>query len=391
VATAVSIVDLGRAECLCLRTFRSNGTAVDTPVWVVPFDEPSAQGERAEQKLAFFTDDRSFKWKRIQRNPVLEVAASNRWGQALSPWQPATCRPVEDEPRRQRIYEAMAAKYGGHWTMATLGKKLRRELHHRSPFEVTVHPHAQGQGAVLAAIEVQKLYVRGSQISGAAVVALRGVSLAAHAGEVVAIIGPSGSGKSTLLGLLGALDHATAGEITVDGVCLSNLDDSGRAKLRRERIGFVFQFFNLLPLLSALDNVALPMLVGGMSRREAEARAEALLARMGLAARMKHKPDQLSGGEMQRVAVARALGPKPALLLADEPTGNLDSVTGESLLSLLCSIAREDRCAVVMVTHDPRAAAVADRVIELRDGVIVEPGQAGDNGLVASAAGNVRA
>jgi putative ABC transport system ATP-binding protein len=360
VATEVSIADMAQAECLCLRTFRSNGTAVDTPVWVVQID----------QNLAFFTDDRTFKWKRLQRNPVVEVCTSNRWGHALSPWQPGAARPVTDPARMARIYDLIAAKYGIHWKLATLGKKLRNELHHRSPFEITVAPRAHVAGAVLAAIDVQKLYVRGSQVSGAAVAALRSVSLAAHAGEVVAIIGPSGSGKSTLLSLLGALDHATAGEITVDGVCLSNLNDSGRAKLRRERIGFVFQFFNLLPLLSALDNVALPMLVAGMRRRDAEARAEALLTRVGLAARMKHRPDALSGGEMQRVAVARALGPKPAVLLADEPTGNLDSATGDSLLELLCSIAREDRCAVVMVTHDPKAAAVAGRVIELRDGSV---------------------
>jgi putative ABC transport system ATP-binding protein len=363
VATEVSIADIGKAECLCLRTFRSNGTAVDTPVWVVQID----------QNLAFFSDDRAFKWKRLQRNPMVEVCASNRWGYALGPWQPGVARPVTDPARIQRIYDLIAAKYGIHWKLATVGKKLRNELHHRSPFEVTVTPRAHVPGAVLAAIDIQKVYVRGSQVSGAAVVALRGVSLAAHAGEVVAIIGPSGSGKSTLLSLLGALDHATAGEITVDGVCLSNLGDSGRAKLRRERIGFVFQFFNLLPLLSARDNVALPMLVAGMARRDAEARAGALLTRVGLAARMKHRPDELSGGEMQRVAVARALGPKPAVLLADEPTGNLDSATGDHLLELLGSIAREDRCAVVMVTHDPKAAAVADRVIELRDGVIMEP------------------
>jgi putative ABC transport system ATP-binding protein len=376
VATEVSIAGMGKAECLCLRTFRGNGTAVDTPVWVVQIDE----------NLAFFTDDRTFKWKRLQRNPVVEVCASNRWGRTLSPWQPGLARPVADPARIARIYELIAAKYGIHWKLATVGKKLRNELHHRSPFEVAVTPRAHVAGAVLAAIDLQKLYVRGSQVSGAAVAALRGVSLAAHAGEVVAIIGPSGSGKSTLLSLLGALDHATAGEITVDGVCLSNLDDSGRAKLRRERIGFVFQFFNLLPLLSALDNVALPMLVAGMSRRDAEARAAALLARVGLAARMTHRPDALSGGEMQRVAVARALGPKPAVLLADEPTGNLDSATGDSLLELLRSIAREDRCAVVMVTHDPKAAAVADRVIELRDGVIT-PAEAD----AAAGAGSVTA
>jgi putative ABC transport system ATP-binding protein len=308
----------------------------------------------------------------LQSNSQVEVCASDAFGRALSPWQPGVCRPITDPARIQQIYGLIAAKYGLHWTLATFGKKLRGELSHRSPFEVEVKPRAHATDAVLFAVDLQMRYARGSQTSGASVAALRGVSVAAHAGEVVAIIGPSGSGKSTLLSLLGALDHATAGEIVIDGVCLSNLDDRGRARLRRERIGFVFQFFNLLPLLSALDNVALPLLVAGMPRRDAEARAQALLTRVGLAARMKHKPDQLSGGEMQRVAVARALGPKPAVLLADEPTGNLDSATGHNLLSLLGSIAREDGCAIVMVTHDPNAAAFADRVIELRDGLIAE-------------------
>ena len=230
-ATGVSIVDLGNGQnaCACA-AFASPRTAVDTPVWVVPF----------EGGVAFFTDDRTFKWKRLQRNPVVEVCASNRWGQARSPWQPATARPVEDEPRKQLIYKAMADKYGGHWTMATLGKKLRGELHHRSPFAVEVKARAHVHGAVLAAIDLQKLYVRGaSQVSGPSVAALRGVSLAAHAGEVVAIIGPSGSGKSTLLSLLGALDHATAGEIVIDGVCLSTSTTGAPSlSVAASRIGF---------------------------------------------------------------------------------------------------------------------------------------------------------
>ncbi len=338
---------------------------VETPVWVVEIDA----------HLAFFTDDRSYKLKRIRKNPRVELAPSNVWGHALGPWQPGQCRIVEDEARKDAIFARIAAKYGVHWKMATAGKRMRGELHHRTVIELDVEPRTllPVGSAVLQAIDVRKHYARGvGKGPSPGICALGDVSLSVASSEILAIVGPSGSGKSTLLSLLGALDHATSGEIVIDGVCLSNLGDSGRAKLRRERIGFVFQFFNLLPLLSARDNVALPLLVGGMSRAAAEKRADELLARVGLSARAKHKPDELSGGEMQRVAVARALGPKPNLLLADEPTGNLDSATGESLLQLLRTVAREDRCAIVMVTHDARAAATADRVLELRDGLVVE-------------------
>jgi putative ABC transport system ATP-binding protein len=303
------------------------------------------------------------------------VAPSNVWRHALAPFQPGRCRVVDDPARQAAIFALIAAKYGIHWTMATAGKRLRGELKHRRAIEVDVEPRSllAADIAVLQAHDVRKSYARGVDTGPSpGICALGGVSLQVAAGEILAIMGPSGSGKSTLLSLLGALDHATSGEIAIGGVCLSNLNDSGRAKLRRERIGFVFQFFNLLPLLSARDNVALPLLVGGMPRVAAEQRADVLLARVGLAARARHRPDELSGGEMQRVAVARALGPRPALLLADEPTGNLDRATGESLLTLLRTVAREDHCAIVMVTHDARAAATADRVLELRDGLVVD-------------------
>jgi putative ABC transport system ATP-binding protein len=188
---------------------------------------------------------------------------------------------------------------------------------------------------------------------------------------MVAIVGPSGSGKSTLLNLLGALARPDSGEIVVAGVRLSRLDDTARTRLRREKVGLIFQFFNLLPLLTARENVALPLLLSGLSSAESDRRADELLALVGLAARRQHTPDELSGGEMQRVAIARALAPRPPVLLADEPTGNLDSKSGVDVLALLKAAARDFGCAIFMVTHDPRAAAVSDRVLEFRDGCLV--------------------
>jgi putative ABC transport system ATP-binding protein len=217
---------------------------------------------------------------------------------------------------------------------------------------------------VLQALDVYKAHGSGAT----AVQAVRGVSLEIECGEIVAIVGPSGSGKSTLLHLLAALDSPASGEIVIGGIRLSELDDAGRTQLRRNRIGLVFQFFNLLPLLTARENVALPLLLAGVRLAEAEARADELLTLVGLAGRTQHKPDTMSGGEMQRVAVARALAPKPLVLLADEPTGNLDSVASDGVLALLKQTTRERGCAVVIVTHDPRAAAVADRVLEYKDG-----------------------
>jgi putative ABC transport system ATP-binding protein len=219
----------------------------------------------------------------------------------------------------------------------------------------------------LQATDIYKTYSRGP----VAVKAVRGVSVAISSGEMVAIVGPSGSGKSTLLHLLATLDRPDSGEIWIGGRKLSELDDSGRTQLRRHQIGLVFQFFNLMPLLSARENIALPLLLGGMHPTQADERADELLARVGLAGRSQHKADALSGGEMQRVAVARALGPRPVLLLADEPTGNLDSVASASVLALLKATTQDSGCAVVMITHDARAASVADRVLEFKDGKIV--------------------
>jgi len=200
--------------------------------------------------------------------------------------------------------------------------------------------------------------------------ALRGVSLKIAAGEFVSIVGPSGSGKSTLMHLLGALDVPTSGRVWFDGRDLQTLSDTERSLLRRNRIGFIFQFFNLLPTLTAVENVTLPLLLGGAPRRKARDQALAGLKQVGLAERSGHFPEELSGGEMQRVAIARALVTEPEAILCDEPTGNLDSVTSKEILTLLRGLPEAGRRSVVMVTHDPQAAAYGDRLITIRDGLI---------------------
>ncbi len=196
-------------------------------------------------------------------------------------------------------------------------------------------------------------------------------SLVVPRGQFLSVMGPSGSGKSTLLNLLGALDVPTSGTITIDGREISKLSDRELSQFRRDRLGFIFQFFNLLPTLTALENVALPALLSGRSRSEVMPKASALLESVGLSGREHHRPDELSGGEMQRVAVARALLTEPALLLADEPTGNLDSRTGAEVLALIRDATRARNLTVVMVTHDSKAAAVGDRIVRLADGAIV--------------------
>ncbi|MFH1016926.1 MAG: ABC transporter ATP-binding protein [Pseudomonadota bacterium] len=209
------------------------------------------------------------------------------------------------------------------------------------------------------------------------VVALADVSLHVPPRDFVIVVGPSGSGKSTLLHLMGTLDEPTGGEVIIDGMRLSGLDDDARTLLRRRKLGFVFQFFHLLPTLSALENVIFPALMDGVSRGKAEARGRELLAQVGLTSRESHTPDQLSGGETQRVAVARALIHDPPILLADEPTGNLDSHKGEEILSLMKSLNTDLGKTVVIVTHDPRAARFANRVLDIRDGKIFSDRNAG--------------
>jgi putative ABC transport system ATP-binding protein len=195
---------------------------------------------------------------------------------------------------------------------------------------------------------------------------LHPIDLDVPARQVVAITGPSGSGKSTLLGLIAGLDSPSTGQIAIDGIDITALDEDGLARLRGRRIGFVFQFFHLLPSLTALENVLVPMEIAGA--RNARARAAALLAEVGLTERSHHYPSQLSGGEQQRVAIARALANDPPLLLADEPTGNLDSTTGAQVIELLLEVNRLRGTTLVLVTHDPELAAVADVAIALRDG-----------------------
>ncbi len=214
---------------------------------------------------------------------------------------------------------------------------------------------------------VRKTYGRGE----AAVCALAGVSLEIRQGEFLSIMGASGSGKSTMLHLMGGLDLADSGEVSIGGAALSKMSDDDLTIFRRRKIGFIFQFFNLLPTLSAEENVALPLLLDGKSMREIRPRVQRMLDRVGLTKRLQHKPDELSGGEMQRVAIARALVIEPVLLLADEPTGNLDSKTGEEILQLIQETAEQFRQTIVMVTHDARAAAYGDRIVTLKDGRIV--------------------
>jgi putative ABC transport system ATP-binding protein len=204
--------------------------------------------------------------------------------------------------------------------------------------------------------------------------ALRGVSLTVAAGEFVAVMGPSGSGKSTLLHILGGLDRPSAGEVILDGAVVSRLGDDSATRLRREKTGFVFQFFNLVPILSVRENVALPFTIAG---RDPGGRAEAVairevLAAVDLAGKERHRPDELSAGEQQRVALARALVHRPALLLADEPTGNLDYATGSEILDMLWRECDERGQTVVLVTHDAKAAAYADRILVLRDGALLD-------------------
>ena len=215
-------------------------------------------------------------------------------------------------------------------------------------------------------LNVTKRYSQGS----VPVVALRDVSVAIDAGECVAIMGSSGSGKSTFLNLIGCIDIPTDGTVSIEGRLTTNLTDAELTQLRRDKVGMIFQFFNLLGTLTACQNVALPLLLAGCSPKEAWRRADELLALVGLKERATHRPYQLSGGEMQRVAIARALANNPTVLLADEPTGNLDSKNGEIVLNLLRRINQEDRCTIVMVTHSAEAAKIGDRTICLRDGLI---------------------
>jgi putative ABC transport system ATP-binding protein len=236
---------------------------------------------------------------------------------------------------------------------------------------------------VLDIVNLRKEYRTGRET----VCALGGVSLTVAQGEFVAIMGSSGSGKSTLLHLTGGLDQPTGGQVVVEGRDLAALGDRGRTLFRRRRLGFIFQAYNLLPTLSAVENVALPALIDGFAGAAQAGRAEDLLRQVDLGHRFTHRPQAMSGGEQQRVAVARAMMNDPALILADEPTGNLDSRHAESIWRLLRRLCREDGRTVVAVTHEAAGATFADRVIFLKDGSLVgsvEPGGEGHAALVAA-------
>jgi putative ABC transport system ATP-binding protein len=215
-------------------------------------------------------------------------------------------------------------------------------------------------------VDVVREYRMGAQ----AVRALDRINLGIPAGQFASVVGPSGSGKSTLLHLLGALDSPSSGSIRCDGVEIATMTDDEQSRFRRQKVGFIFQFFNLLPSLSAWENVAVPGLLDGRSLRQLKSHAVGLLELVGLGNRVDHRPAELSGGQMQRIAVARALTLDPPLILADEPTGNLDSATGTTIIELLSSLAHDSGTprAIVMVTHNPEAAWAADRVLTLQDG-----------------------
>ncbi len=204
------------------------------------------------------------------------------------------------------------------------------------------------------------------------VIALSGITLKIDKGEMVAIVGPSGCGKSTLLNMVGGLDRPSSGEIYIDGQHLAGLGDDDLTRVRRDKIGFIFQFFNLLPTLTAMENVCLPLHLRGWSKSKAQARARELLDLVGLGKRVEHLPDELSGGERQRVAIARALSIYPPILLGDEPTGNLDTHTGAEILALLQDLHSRLGSTVLLVTHDPSVAGSCQRTVRMRDGQIVE-------------------
>jgi putative ABC transport system ATP-binding protein len=238
------------------------------------------------------------------------------------------------------------------------GKKNQDEL---------LHPNGKDGESILQAVALTKHY----QMGEVTVRALQDVNLKIHQGEFVAIMGPSGSGKSTLLHLMGGLDYPTSGDVFLAGQALSKLSDNELTRVRRRKVGFIFQFYNLLPTLTVTENIALPLLIDGQSLEQYRQRLDSLLSLVNLEDRAGHRPDQLSGGQQQRVAIVRALINNPEIVLADEPTGNLDSKTGAGILELLQRSCVELGATIVMVTHDARAASFASRVLFLKDGQLV--------------------
>jgi putative ABC transport system ATP-binding protein len=231
--------------------------------------------------------------------------------------------------------------------------------------------------SIISCSDLTKIYVTGA----VRVEALRGIDLEIGKGEMVAVMGPSGCGKTTLLNCLSGLDDVTSGKITVEDTDITTLDDDGKTTFRANRMGFVFQFYNLLPVLTATENVELPLLISGVRDAEARSRAEKMLNIVGLEARASMRPSSLSGGERQRVAIARALVNDPAIVFADEPTGDLDKRTADDVMNLLRKLNKENGQTFVIVTHDPEVGARCDRVIHMRDGLVVSK-----NGIVSSIA-----
>lgn len=233
--------------------------------------------------------------------------------------------------------------------------------------------------SIVQTVDLTKIYGKGDT----ATTALQGINMSIPAGEFVAVMGPSGCGKSTLLHLIGGLDKPSSGRVMLDNHDLTTLDDAHLTELRRRKIGFVFQFYNLIPVLTATENAALPLVLDGVKQGVAQAKANEWLQRLGLDGKINNRPDQLSGGQQQRVALARALVSEPSLILADEPTGNLDSRAADEIAALLRQVADTWGRSVLMVTHDPRIAAYADRIIFLKDGTIIDEtrlnGQDGPN------------
>ena len=230
-----------------------------------------------------------------------------------------------------------------------------------APGPATPHPEP-----LVAIRELTKYYVRGDQV----IPVLVGINLDVYEGDYVALMGPSGSGKSTLLNLVAGIDKPTSGEIRVAGVDIAELSETDLATWRSANVGFIFQFYNLMPVLTAFDNVELPLLLTQLSRRDRRERVETALTLVGLADRMDHYPNELSGGQQQRVAIARALIADPTIVVADEPTGDLDRSTAEEILALLDRLNREIGKTIIMVTHDPKAAAKAHRIVQLEKGVL---------------------
>ena len=225
--------------------------------------------------------------------------------------------------------------------------------------------------ATVQVANLEKTY----RVGNVTVNALRGVNLTLYQAEFVVVTGPSGSGKTTLLNIIGTLDKPSAGTITIDGENITNLKDGQLTKLRRHKIGFVFQFHNLIPVLTALENVELPLLTAGVKPKAAKERAALMLERVGLKERFSHLPDELSGGEQQRVAIARALANHPKIILADEPTGDLDTKTGTEIVQIMYEAAKRENASVLVVTHDPVVADRAEKLFEMRDGVIAKGSQ----------------